>query len=91
MHYQNYNTENLISYLTSECTCFLFTYDDTRCNTYSMSFTKSFDIKSSASFDIVEKASSSKSYFPMVTLAIVVISVEPINGDKPDNLRKLYE
>lgn len=56
-----------------------------------MSFTNSFDMKSSASFDIVENASSSKSYLPMVTWAIVVISVDPINGDRPDNLEVVCE
>lgn len=51
-----------------------------------MSLTNNFDMKSSADLETVENASSSKSYFPIVTLAIVVISVEPMNGDKPDNL-----
>lgn len=55
--------------------------------TYSISFTNSFDIKSNASLEMVENVSSSKSYLPIVTFAIVVISVEPINGDKPDSLR----
>lgn len=55
--------------------------------TYSRSFSKSFAIKSSASFDTLENASSSKSYLPIVTFVIVSTSVEPINGDKPDSLQ----
>lgn len=55
--------------------------------TYFMSFTNSFAIKSFAFSEIVRKASSSKSYFPIVTLAIVSTSVPPIKGDKPDNLK----
>lgn len=53
---------------------------------YLVSLTSNFEMKSSASLDTLEKASSSKSYFPIVTLAIVSISVEPMNGDKPDKL-----
>lgn len=53
---------------------------------YLVSFTRSFEIKSSASFETLVNASSSKSNLPMVTLAIVSMSVEPMNGDKPDKL-----
>lgn len=56
-----------------------------------MSFTSSFAIKSRASFDIVVNASSSKSYLPIVTLAMVVMSVEPMNGDKPDSLSNVHQ
>lgn len=56
-----------------------------------MSFTSSFAIKSRASFDIVVNASSSKSYLPIVTLAMVVMSVEPMNGDKPDSLFNVHQ
>lgn len=55
--------------------------------TYSISFTNNFDMKSSASLDKVENASSTKSYFPIVTFAIVVIFVDPLSGDKRDSLR----
>lgn len=53
---------------------------------YLVSLTRSFAMKSSASFETLVNASSSKSYLPMVTLAIVSMSVEPMNGDKPDKL-----
>lgn len=44
-------------------------------------------MKSLASSEISLNASSSKSYFAIVTLAIVSISVSPMNGDKPDKLK----
>lgn len=50
------------------------------------SFTSNFEIKSNASLEIFENASSSKSYFPIVTLVIVSTSFEPINGDSPESL-----
>jgi hypothetical protein len=39
-----------------------------------------------ASVDTFRKASSWKSYFPIVTFAIVSISVSPAKGDKPETL-----
>lgn len=46
----------------------------------------SLEMKSLASAETSLKASSSKSYLAIVTLAIVSTSVSPMNGDKPDNL-----
>lgn len=43
-------------------------------------------MKSLASSEISLKASSSKSYLATVTLAMVSMSVSPMNGDRPDNL-----
>lgn len=43
-------------------------------------------MKSLAFSEISSKASSSKSYLATVTLAIVSMSVCPMNGDNPDNL-----
>lgn len=54
--------------------------------THLKSLTNNFEIKFSAFFETFENASSSKSYLPMVTFVIVSMSVEPMNGDNPDNL-----
>lgn len=56
-------------------------------NTNLRSFTNSFEIKSIQSRLTLPKDSSSKSYLAMVTLAIVSISVSPINGEIPDILQ----
>lgn len=55
---------------------------------YLMFFTRSFLIKSLASSEMSSKASSSKSYWAMVTLAIVSTSVSPMKGDKPESLKQ---
>jgi len=47
-------------------------------------------MKSLAFSEMVWKASSSKSYFDMVTFAIVSTSVWPINGDKPESLEIVF-
>lgn len=49
------------------------------------SFCSNLRIKSFAVFETCLKASSSKLYFPSVTLVIVSISVSPWNGDNPDS------
>lgn len=55
-------------------------------NTYSKSFTNNFDMKSIQAGDTLLNDSSSKSYFAIVTLAIVSISVSPIKGERPEIL-----
>lgn len=56
--------------------------------TYSLSLTSNFWMKSLASSEISLKASSSKSYLATVTLAIVSMSVSPMNGESPDRLER---
>lgn len=51
------------------------------------SLTSNLEMKSKASLDTWLKASSSKSYLATVTFAIVSISVSPMKGEIPDNLK----
>ena len=55
--------------------------------TYEMVLTRSEDMNCLASSETSLKASSSKSYLAMVTLAIVSTSDSPMKGERPDNLK----
>jgi hypothetical protein len=57
---------------------------------YLGSFTKSFEMKSLATLDILSNSSASKSHLAVVTLHNVSGSVAPINGESPDNLKQVY-
>lgn len=64
----------------------IFASDSTVYVTYPLSLIKRLRMKSLASSDIPANASSSKSYFAIVTFAMVSTSVSPMKGDSPDNL-----
>lgn len=73
----NYNTN-----------CISYTLKENQVATYSFRFTNKEEIKSLASCEMASNASSSKSYEALVMFAKVSASFSPMNGDKPDNLKK---